>query len=226
MREQQEIQEIMIYRRDNRSEFKHQRTRAFRFDTATCTQFAFNQANEDELFFFTRNDVFCYNYLTDNRKVRYSINNPLKVQPNFGIFNNDQTKFIVTSEEDILFVDMTAEEPDKREIDLDDRERIGRIQNIVANDTHFFVLANMKDSRLGMYLLTVCIEDALEPSNYLINWDNKLEIGDCDLHLMTFADDGEKAVVVSYKSIDINTFNVFVISLNDGFVKFWHESYQ
>lgn len=33
-------------------------------------------------------------------------------------------------------------------------------------------------------------------------------------------------IVVSYKSIGINTFNVFVINLEDKLIKYWHEGYQ
>jgi hypothetical protein len=34
-----------------------------------------------------------------------------------------------------------------------------------------------------------------------------------------------KYLVISYKSIGINTFNVFVIDLQDKLIKYWHESY-
>ena len=33
-------------------------------------------------------------------------------------------------------------------------------------------------------------------------------------------------IVVSYKCIGINTFNVFVIDLDTKLVVYWHESYQ
>ena len=32
--------------------------------------------------------------------------------------------------------------------------------------------------------------------------------------------------MVSFKSIGINTFNVFVIDLQDKLIKYWHEGYQ
>lgn len=35
----------------------------------------------------------------------------------------------------------------------------------------------------------------------------------------------KKSLVVSYKSIGINTFNVKVIDLKTKLVKYWHESY-
>jgi hypothetical protein len=36
----------------------------------------------------------------------------------------------------------------------------------------------------------------------------------------------ENSIVVSYKFIDINTFNVFVIDLHTKLIKYWHEGYQ
>jgi len=42
-------------------------------------------------------------------------------------------------------------------------------------------------------------------------------------------DDGNgeirKSIVVSYKCIGINTFNVFVIDLQTKLIKYWHEGY-
>jgi hypothetical protein len=36
----------------------------------------------------------------------------------------------------------------------------------------------------------------------------------------------ESCIVVSYKCIGINTFNVFVIDLKTSLIKYWHEGYQ
>jgi len=66
---------------------------------------------------------------------------------------------------------------------------------------------------------------------YLINWNNKLDIGNCSMHIMKEKfekEDGtiedSEYVVVCYKSIGINTFNVFVIDLKTKLIKYWHES--
>jgi hypothetical protein len=45
------------------------------------------------------------------------------------MFSIDQSKFIVTSCEDILYVDMIT----GLEIDLDEREEISKIENILAD---------------------------------------------------------------------------------------------
>jgi len=58
---------------------------------------------------------------------------------------------IVTSSLDILFVDIKK----NLEIDLDDREEVSAIQNIISDNKHFYVLANKKEQRLGYYLFNV-----------------------------------------------------------------------
>ena len=67
---------------------------------------------------------------------------------------------------------------------MDEREEISNLQNIISNDSHFYVLANKKSGKLGYYLFDVDINDPEEDSNYLINWNNKLDIGNCDMHMM------------------------------------------
>ena len=81
--------------------------------------------------------------------------NTLEDQPNFGVFNHDQTVFIVTSSADILYVDTKT----GKEIDMDDAEKIGCLQNIIQDDEYFYILANKRESRLGYYLLKVAIND-------------------------------------------------------------------
>lgn len=152
------------------------------------------------------------------------MNNTLADQPNFCMFSIDQSKFIVTSSEDILYVDMKS----GLEIDLDEREEISNIENILADTDNFYVLANKKEGMLGYYLFNVNINDPHADSEYYINWTNKLDIGNCDMHLLTNQKGKyvKKSIVVSYKCIGINTFNVFVIDLKTKLIKYWHESYQ
>ena len=37
---------------------------------------------------------------------------------------------------------------------------------------------------------------------------------------------GKESIVVSYKAIGINTYNVFVIDLKTRLIKYWHEGFQ
>ena len=86
------------------------------------------------------------------RREVYKLNNPLVPENGeikFGVFNNDLRKFIITQEDQTLFVDM-----DKGlEVDLDDQERISDIHNIIATENKFLILANKRRHRVGLYLL-------------------------------------------------------------------------
>lgn len=131
----------------------------------------------------------------------------------------------MTSSLDILYVNIDW----KYEVDFDDKEDISNIENILADDDHFYVLANKKEGRLGYYLLQIEVESPDTEAVYLINWNNKLDIGNCDIQVMhETLKCGEKQeyIVVSYKCIGINTFNVFVIDLGTRLIKYWHEGYQ
>jgi hypothetical protein len=104
----------------------------------------------------------------------------LEDQPHFAYFNNTQRKFIVASNEDILFVDMDK----KIEIDLDEREEIEDIKSCLGDDSLFYILANKRYSRLGFFLLSFDLNDYGKECNYLISWSNKLDIDDCGIHMM------------------------------------------
>ena len=143
----------------------------------------------------------------------------------FGVFNLDQTKCIVTSFNDVLFLDLET----GYERDIDENESIADILNVLADETYFYVLANKKHDLLGYYLLLVDIQNPEEPAKYLINWSNKNCIKQVDLHFMhDYNDDGEmqKYVVVSYKAEGINTYNVFVFDIYTMLIRFWFECYQ
>jgi hypothetical protein len=70
------------------------------------------------------------------------------------------------------------------EIDFDDKEEIANIQNIFCDEDHFYVLSNKRMKKLGYYLFSVSIHNPNEDSRYLINWENKLDIANCDLYLL------------------------------------------
>jgi len=58
----------------------------------------------------------------------------------------------------------------------------------------------------------------------VIKWENKLEIGDASLNKIMI--DDEQCLVVSYKSIHVNSYSVLVVSIPTGRVKFKHDNYQ
>ena len=117
------------------------------------------------------------------------------------------------------------------EIDLAEQEGVAGVESVLADETDFYVLANKREHKLGYYLFTVNQDDPegvrgspgpRSEKKYLINWNNKLDIGDCTMHIMM--EDGKESIVVCYKCIGINTFNVFVIDLETRLIRYWHES--
>jgi len=135
---------------------------------------------------------------------------------------------MINSFKDILYVDTLEKSLEKKEIDFDEREDIQDIECICSSDTHFFVICNRSCSKLGCYLFSIEIKNPHNQCTYYINWTNKLDLGNCDLNVMKQENkDGEmeEFVVVSYKSIGINTFNVFVIDLKSKLIRFWSETY-
>ena len=74
------------------------------------------------------------------------------------------------------------------------------------------------------------MDTAKSLDNYLINWPNKTNIADCSLHLLDEPIDDQgntvKTIVVSFKSIGINTFNVFVIDRKTKLIRYQFEMNQ
>ena len=155
----------------------------FEFDDYTCSQFFFNNENNEELFFFTATEIIKLKYTLDDDREEtiYTLKNYLVDPPNFGIFNMDQTKCIITSRADILFIDMLT----KRELDIDDKEGISDIMNVIADDKYFYILANKKDNVIGYYLIMMEIDRPERGDTiYLINWKNKTSIQQVDLNFL------------------------------------------
>lgn len=121
--------------------------------------FLFRNGHESELIFFTKTDVFSMDYMDEgsDKEVLYTFKDPLDDVPKFGVFNNDQSCFVVTSAREVVFVNTKA----KLEVDIGAREEVSDIQNITvsADDQEFFVLANKRFNRLGYYLFQVNIQD-------------------------------------------------------------------
>ena len=161
------------------------------------------------------------------REILYKYKNPLDAIPKMGVFENDQNCFVVTTNDMTLFVNIKTGE----EVDIAANEDVKNIQNIglSGNNDEFFILANKQEGRLGYYLFSVEIERPNRIATYLIKWENKLDIANCDIQMLDKCmHDGKQhySLVVSYKCIEINTFNVFVFDLQTKLIEFWHESFQ
>lgn len=88
-----------------------------------CEAFQFDHNDNNLLIFFTQSEVIKFRYsdydvsdhssMYDDEKdsvagePMYVFRNGLNAPPRFGVFNTDQTKFIVTSKNDVLFADIS-----------------------------------------------------------------------------------------------------------------------
>ena len=113
------------------------------------------------------------------------------------------------------------------EVDIDDNEEIANITNILYGDNKFYLMCNRRFGKIGYFLFSIDCEDPEADGEYFINWSNKLDIADCDMALMTNNITRKKSdVVVSYKNIGINTFNVFVFDLVTKLIRYNFEANQ
>lgn len=72
-------------------------------------------------------------------------------------------------------------------------------------------------------------EDDPYNSKFLIKWKNKLDIGDTNIYVLRNIEKGIKEIIISYKTIFINTFNVVVMDISKEAEKsiiFRHEGFQ
>ena len=148
--------------------------------------------------------------------------------PKFVVFNKEQDRAVIVSEGDCMYVSLPKRDRKVLEYDVDDHEGLRCIQNVVCDNKYAYVLANKHNGQLGFYLLRFNLDNPSD-SKFIINWDNKLDIDDCAIFLMSEAGWGQEpdSIICSYKMIGFNTYNVFVIDLKneDTLIKYWHESY-
>lgn len=61
----------------------------------------------------------------------------------------------------------------------------------------------------------------------MIKWENKLEIDNASLNYIKqdASDDDSHTLVISYKSIHVNSYTVFLVNIKTGRIIFKHDSY-
>ena len=118
---------------------------------------------------------------------------------------------MVSSPEDAIYVNLRTNE----EFDLDDLTGIGLLKQIIyeKKSKSFFLLANSLEGRLGFFVLKFPEDD---PNNvvYLMRYLNKLDIGDPNMFILRNKEKGFKELIVSYKSIYINVYNIVCMDIS------------
>jgi hypothetical protein len=81
---------------------------------------------------------------------------------------------------------------------------------------------------LGFFVIKVSEKDPSD-KRFLIKWKNKLDIGDPNMFILRNYESKLKELIVSYKTIYINTYNVICMDVSiedDQLMIFRHESFQ
>ena len=104
---------------------------------------------------------------------------------------------------------------DQPEVDLDTFFNMGLMKEIIHDeeDKVFYILANKYDEKLGFFLLRMNDSDPSD-HKFLTKWKNKLELGDADLFVLRDYEKGYKELVISYKTIYINTYNIMIYDIS------------
>ena len=102
----------------------------------------------------------------------------------YVIFNEKQNAAVIVSDSDAAFLKFRTKKEKAAQVDLDDQEGIRWIRNVCINKDKCYLLANKHESRVGLYLLQLDMNDPEKKANFLLNWNNKLDIGDCELAVM------------------------------------------
>jgi len=130
---------------------------------------------------------------------------PLIRQPEFFKMNQDQSISVVASTANGIYFNHNTRD----QIDLDDLYQIKDIKAIIHDheEGFFYVLANKFEDTLGMFMIRF---NELDTNDFLffVKWKTKLDIADASLYIVRDDEKHYKELVVCYKTIFINTFNV------------------
>ena len=228
----EELWELHIYNLTDDGGFQHitsimlpEEFRSF------SVSFEYMYTNQETTLIFTDvNGIMHYNFMKEELKVMYAFNNPIGRQPDYIVFDDKQEIAIIASTDDVLWVNIKL----GVEIDIDEQYLLGDIKSLKRVKDKFYVLANKYQRKLGYFLLE--LNQNLDPKNisatpprYVIKWENKLEIDNASLDSFISNDEDtedQTNLIVSYKSIHVNTYTVFLINIETGRIQFKHDNYQ
>ena len=85
-------------------------------------------------------------------------------------------------------------------------------------DAVFYILANKYQEKLGFFIIRMS-ETNPDDFKFLTKWKNKLDIGDASIFVLRHGNSNKtklfKELVISYKTIYINTYNVTIMDISN-----------
>ena len=120
----------------------------------------------------------------------------------------------------------------KGELDLDEYFGITQIKRVIYFKRHFYIIANKRHEKLGIYVLKLpeWYEEerdisALDKEGlFLVNYKNALDIGDVNLDVLEDPNEHD-ILIISYKTIYISLYTIMVIDLVKEKILYQHESF-
>lgn len=149
--------------------------------------------------------------------------------------NNSQKICIIASQDDSIHLNL-YKKGRNRELDIDDEFHISAIKSIIYDEGSFYILANKSRGKLGMFLFRMDESNPIVKNRknnseelngeFILNMKNKLDIADANMFVLKNEEHGYRELIVSYKTMYINTYNINVVDLSDRLIIFKHESFQ
>lgn len=92
---------------------------------------------------------------------------------------------------------------------MDKEYKIKNISELIYDDEDkkFYMLANKRNEKIGLYLVSFREDDPLD-YHFFLKYQNKLDIGNAHVSIMRNKKMGYKELLVAYKSIFMNTYTV------------------
>ena len=123
-----------------------------------------------------------------------------------------------------MFVNTTT----KEEIDIDETYDVFNIKEVEyeEGDKAYYLVCNSYKDKLGFFVLKIS-EDNPKAGKFLIKWYHSLDIGDPNIYILRNKENGLKELVVSFKIIYLNTYNIISLDISNPGQKslvFRHES--
>ena len=179
-----------------------------------------------KLIFAKQDSLIELNFETDEVRELLIFQVPLTKQPEFFVMSNDQTISMIASQDDGIYFNHRT----RQFVDIDELYKIQNIKEIIHDheDRHFYILCNKYKEKLGIFLIRMDENDPRQHT-FILRWKNKLDIADCSVYIVRNHAKRFKELVISYKTIFINTYNVWVFDISrdtEQSTLFRHESFQ
>lgn len=81
-------------------------------------------------------------------------------------------------------------------------------------DNHIYIIANKHSQKLGFFIKRINMLNPFigtENAKFIIKWSRSLDIGDASIFILRDQAKGYKEIVVAYKTIFINVYNIMVL---------------